>query len=233
MEVKNEELNRVLSELSVVHSASETTTVGDIPDMSSVISASVSKIRDLEVSIRWHQRKEALFIGYTEEARIACHNINQRISSALSLYPSSNRANFEADSKSRTKFTRRAAEMSNEPLLTSLFSSLFKQYDSMLSCIDSSSYEPSASDNLVELTLHNTRVEIKDSADEVLELQSGNNADLVLASNAVLTTHDSSLNPQPSKPKLPGGVIPPAPSNLYLEHHVFSFHFLSIASLDH
>jgi hypothetical protein len=204
-------LNQALSELSLVHSASETTSSDDIPDLSNLISSSVSKLRDFEVAIRWHQRKEALFIGYTEEARIACYNINQRIGSAISLYPASKPVSVEADIKSRTKFFRRAAEMSNEPLLTSLFSNLFKQYDLLLSCNDSSLSESPAVDNLVELTLHNTRVEVKDSADEFSELQSENLVDPVVAS-IVSTCHDGLLSAQPAKPKSSGGVIPTAPS---------------------
>ena len=213
MEIKNEDLHQTLSDLSLVHSASESAPSDDIPDMSNLISSSVSKLRDFEIAIRWHQRKEALFIGYTEEARIACHNINQRIGSALSLYPSSKPVSIEADIKSRTKvFRRAAAEMSNEPLLTSLFSNLFKQYDLLLSCNDSSFSEPPAADNLVELTLHNTRVEVKDTADEFPELQSENHLEPVVASNIIATSHDDLLNVQPAKPKSSGGVVPTAPS---------------------
>lgn len=212
MEIKNEDLHQTLSDLSLVHSASESAPSDDIPDMSNLISSSVSKLRDFEIAIRWHQRKEALLIGYTEEARIAFHNINQRLGTALSLFPASKPVSIEADTKSRTKFFRRAAEMSNEPLLNSLFSNIFKQYDSLLSCSASSSSEPPAADNLVELTLHNTRVEVKDTADESLELQSENHSEPAVASNNISSSHDGLLNVQPAKPKSSGGVVPTAPS---------------------
>ncbi len=221
IETQNEELNRVLSELSLVHFAAEPTAIGDIPDMSKMISASVSRIRDLEVAIRWHQRKEALFIGYTEEARIACYNINQQIGSAISLYPSSKLVDFEVDIKSRTKFARRAAETSHEPVLTSLFSSLFKQYDLLLSCIESSSIEPPAIGNLVELTVHNTRVEVKDTADDFPELQSAVNANLAAESNVIPSTNDGLISSLPSKPKSSSGVVPAAPGIFCTKRHHF------------
>ncbi len=202
-----------LSKFSLVHSAAaETTALDDIPDISKLISSSVSRIRDLEIAIRWHQRKEALFIGNTEEARIALLNINQRLPVAFALNPSSKVSSIPPDSGSRSRNARRPTQISNEPLITLLFSNLFKNYDTLLSCVDTGSMEAtSAFDSLVELTMHNTRVEITDS-DGFPEVRSADHANPVVAPAIISIASDDLLNAQPAKPKTPSGVAPAVPS---------------------
>ena len=210
-ELKNEELNQVLSELSQVYSATEPSPLGDIADISKLVSSSVAKIRESDIAIRWHQRKEALFIGYTEEAKIACFNIHERLSKAVSLYHSSRPPRVSTDMKSRSRLVKRT-ESSSEPLLSLLFSNLHKKYDMFLSAIDSSSIStPPPADHLVELTHHNTRVQLTASADELASVQPALVANSDVTANAALASLDGSLNAQPVKPKSPGNVVPAEP----------------------
>lgn len=212
-DLKIEDLNVALSKFSSVHSAAaEPTALDDIPDISKLISSSVSRIRDLEIAIRWHQRKEALFIGYTEEARIALHNINQRLPVAFALNPASKVISISSDSRSRSRNSKKPTEISNEPLITLLFSNLCKNYDTLLSCVETVSMEAtSAFDSLVELTMHNTRVEITDS-DGFPEIRSADHANPVVAPVITSLASDDLLNAQPAKPKTPSGVTPVVPS---------------------
>jgi hypothetical protein len=217
-ELKSEDLNQVLSEFSQVHSASESTSFDDVPDLSELISSSVSKIRDCEVDIRWHQRKEALFIGYTIEARIACQNIFQRLCNAIDLFPASNRIQISADTKPRSKIIKQPPESFIEPATSLLFSNLFKHYDFLLSKIflslpGSTSLDPIiASEKLVELTLHNSRVQITDS-DVYSDVQSADQTTTTVVTDAISTqVPEIVLNSQPVKPKSSGGIVPPSQS---------------------
>ncbi len=215
-DLKIEDLNLALSKFSLVHSASaEPTALDDIPDISKLISSSVSRIRDLEIAIRWHQRKEALLIGNTDEARIALLNINQRLPVAFALNPASKVISISPDSRSRPRIAKRPTEISNEPLMTLLFSNLCKNYDTLLSCVDAGSMEATSTfDSLVELTMHNTRVEITDS-DGFPEVRSADNANPVVAPVIISIASDDLLNEknaQPAKPKTPSGVAPTVPS---------------------
>jgi len=214
-ELKNEDLNQVLSEFSQVHSASESNSFDDVPDLSELISSSVSRIRDCEVGIRWHQRKEALFIGYTNEARIACQNMDMRLSNAIALFPASNRIHVLGDAKPRSKMVKQPPESFIEPSTSLLFSNIFKHYDFLQSLLGSTSLDPMmASEKLVELTLHNSRVQITDS-DVFPDVQTADQATTTVATDSISILPESVLNSQPVKPKSSGGIVPSAPSMFF------------------
>ena len=195
-----------------MHSASESNPADDVPDISKLISSSVTRIRDLEIALRWHQRKETLLMGYSKDVRIALENIAQRICCAVALNSESKPPNFSPDSRSRSKLVKRQTETSNEPLITLLFLKLMNLYDPLLSLLNSNSIEgPLNSDELVALTLHNTRVEITDAVG-FPELQSADHVDPVVAPVMAATASDGSLNVQTAKPKTPGGLVPTLPS---------------------
>ncbi len=211
-ELKIEHLNAALSEFSLVHSASEFDPSDDVPDMYKLISSSVTRIRDLDIAIRWHQRKETLLMGYSKDVRIALENIQQRICTAVALNSESKPLNISPDFKSKSKLVKRQTEISNEPLINLIFLKLVNLYDPLLLRLNSTSIEGSLiSDELVALTLHNTRVEITDAVG-FPALQSADNADSVIAPVIVATTSDTSLNAQNAKPKTPSGLVPTLPS---------------------
>ncbi len=197
-----------------MHSASDSNPIDDIPDMSNLISSGLSRIRDLEVAVRWHQRKEASFISHSEDAEIALTNIDKQICTAVAINTASKRISVSPDARSNSQYVKRPTELSNEPLIALRFSNLMKLYNPLLSCIASASIEQSSSSGkLVELTLHNTRVAITDS-DGFLENRSTDRADPALAPVTTSTTSNSLLNIQLAKPKTPVGLVPALPSQL-------------------
>jgi hypothetical protein len=220
-ELKNEELNHVLSELSQVYSVAEPSPLGDISDISKLVSSSVAKIRESDIAIRWHQRKEALFIGYTEEARIACFNIDERLVKVMALYPASRVPRVSTDIKARSRLVKRS-ESAHEPILSLLFSNLHKKYDIFLSAIGpSSTLQPPPPEKLVELTQHNTRVQLTASADELASSELALDADCdFIPKDAALASHTSLLKTQPVKPTSPGKFVPTEPG---LQFNVLKF----------
>jgi hypothetical protein len=72
-----------------------------------------------------------------------------------------------------------------------------------------------ASEKLVELTLHNSRVQITDS-DVFPEVQTADPTTTV-AADAISILPESVLNSQPVKPKSSaGGIVPSAPSMFFV-----------------
>lgn len=214
-ELKTEDLHMVLSDFASVYSATDPAPLEDVPDVSCVVSSSISRLRYLENAIRLHQRKEALFVSYTQEAKFACCNIDHRLSNAITFHSTSRHSSALKFSQSSFKSGKKFVESPNEPFLISLFSNIFRQFDFLQSHIDLTSIQPlTPIDKYMELTHHNTRVQFTGSDDA--ELQTSDNANSVVANPASLSTAQDDLPiVQPTKPATPGVHVPTAPSTFF------------------